>query len=315
MKSHDESKAEALPSDIFNSYFLKLSNSQICEKIKSKGYVYIENALSEEFLDQIEFDVSNYKFSANENVPSGTYTYGQYYFVNLLQISRSFYNYVTSKFVGDLCTSFFGDKFRLKALRYYETYGKFHMQWHTDNKTDKGFAEIPGLIFIFYVSNVNDGEFQYIEGSHNWSNTKAYNDYSDDYISKNHADKIRSFKGNRGSLIIYNTYGVHRAKPSNDPLLIRKSVFFQVDSEIENSEPIFLNTSFHNKKEAWVDQFLGFGLPQTYEVFPKSNVGALPFKLKFRLAKKMAIGVAIELVRRNRPIFNMVRAIKRKFRY
>jgi len=34
------------------------------------------------------------------------------------------------------------------------------MQWHTDNKTDKGFANIPGLIFIFYVSDVEYGQFQ-----------------------------------------------------------------------------------------------------------------------------------------------------------
>ena len=70
-------------------------------------------------------------------------------------------------------------------------------------------------------------------------------------------------------------------------------MFFQVDAEIENSEPIFLNTSFHNQNEVWVDQFLGFGLPQTYEVFPKSNVESLPLRVKFRLTKKMAIGKAI----------------------
>ena len=160
MKSYDELKSEMLSTDIFNSEHLILSTSQICQQIKNNGYVYIENALSEKFLDQIEFDVGNYRFSANENMPSGVYTHGQYYFVNLLQISRSFYNYLTSNFIGNLCKSFFGDKFRLKALRYYETYGKFNMQWHTDNKTDRGFAEIPGLIFIFYVSSVNDGEFQ-----------------------------------------------------------------------------------------------------------------------------------------------------------
>ena len=168
MKPYDKLSAVREKIDIFNSGALNLSNLEICEQIKTKGFVYIENALSEDFLDRIEVDVSNYRFSANENVPSGVYTRGQYYFVNLLQVSKSFYEYLTSNFVGNLCKSFFGEDFRLKALRYYETVGRFHMQWHTDNKTDKGFAEIPGLIFIFYVSDVYDGEFQYIEGSHDW---------------------------------------------------------------------------------------------------------------------------------------------------
>ena len=30
------------------------------------------------------------------------------------------------------------------------------MQWHTDNKTDREFAHIPGIIFIFYVEDVED---------------------------------------------------------------------------------------------------------------------------------------------------------------
>ena len=65
-----------------------------------------------------------------------------------------------------------GNSFRLTALRYYETYGKHHMQWHTDNKTDKEFSKFPGLIFICYLSDVNDGQFQYIKRSHLWSSKK-----------------------------------------------------------------------------------------------------------------------------------------------
>ena len=55
---------------------------------------------------------------------------------------------------------------------------------------------------------------------------------------------IKNFKLPKGSLIIYNTYGIHRAAPVFKNNFTRKSVFFQVDSEIENSEPIILNTKF-----------------------------------------------------------------------
>ena len=43
------------------------------------------------------------------------------------------------------------------------------MQWHTDNKyydqNKKGstITKTPGLIFITYISDVNDGEFQYVK--------------------------------------------------------------------------------------------------------------------------------------------------------
>ena len=303
-----------MKNDIFTEDLKNIPILDILEKIKKEGFFFFENAMNAVFLDRIEDDVKNYRFSSNENMPTGVYTFGQYYFVNLLQISKSFYNYLTSSFVGNICQGNFGHEFRLTALRYYETYGKYHMQWHTDNKTDKTFHEIPGLIFIFYLSDVNEGEFQYIKNSHNWSNLSAYNDFSDDFILNNYSEKIHSFKGKRGSLIIYNTYGVHRAKPSINSSFIRKSVFFQVDGDIQNSEPILLNTAFHTNRNEWVEQFLGFGLPQTYEVFPKSNVSSLPLKIKLNLVWLMIKGFLFQLVRLNKTLFNIVKNLRRIFR-
>ena len=150
------------------------------------------------------------------------------------------------------------------------------MQWHSDNKTDKNIANIPGLIFIFYVSDVENGQFQYIKGSHNWSGKKAYSDYSDDFINKNYKDKIKNFKLPKGSLIIYNTYGIHRAEPVINKNFIRKSVFFQVDSETENSEPIILNTRFVNEMNDKIQMFLGFGKTSDYPIYPNSSLNTLP---------------------------------------
>ena len=42
-------------------------------------------------------------------------------------------------------------------------------------------------------------------------------------------NEIVGFKKPKGSIVIYNTHGVHRAKPSKDKSLVRKSLFFQVD--------------------------------------------------------------------------------------
>src|SRR5690349_23459277 len=137
-------------------------------------------------------------FYLNRNGLTGVYSDTQYYFVNLLAASRTFVSFITSQKLKSALTSYFPSGCRLKALRYYETYGGHHMQWHTDNKTARGFAEIPGLIFIFYCEDVVDGEFQYIRGSHKWSGEQGFNDYSDEYISKNHGDEIVKFAGPAG---------------------------------------------------------------------------------------------------------------------
>ena len=272
--------------NIFTNQFQKVEIESVVKEINENGYFAFENALSSEAICKIEKEAKT-NLNINHNKISGVYYDKQYFFTNLLTVSKTFYDFVTSKFVLETCERYLGNSFRLKALRYYETYGGHHMQWHTDNKTDKGFAHIPGLIFIFYVSDVENGQFQYIKGSHTWSGKKAYSNYSDDFINKNYKDKIKNFKLSKGSLIIYNTYGIHRAEPVFKNNFTRRSVFFQVDSEIENSEPIILNTKFITEMNENISMFLGFGKPSNYEVFPKTSLNTLPLNksLLFNLIK------------------------------
>ena len=80
------------------------------------------------------------------------------------------------------------------------------MAWHTDNKIAKKygndvFKEVPGIIFITYLGDVDDGEFQFIKKSHKLSQVDAYNDYNNEYILKmyyndplNLCDRILSYK-------------------------------------------------------------------------------------------------------------------------
>jgi len=255
--------------NIFTNAFQEIEIDNVVNEINENGYFEFENALTSEAVSKIEKEAKT-KFDINQNKISGVYYEKQYYYTNLLTISKTFYDFVTSNFVLETCKRYLGNSFRLKALRYYETYGGHHMQWHTDNKTDKGFAPIPGLIFIFYVSDVENGQFQYIKGSHTWSGKKAYSNYSDDFINKNYKDKIKNFKLSKGSLIIYNTYGIHRAEPVFKNNFTRRSVFLQVDSNIENSEPIILNTKFITEMNDKISMFLGFGKPSNYEVFPEN---------------------------------------------
>jgi hypothetical protein len=251
---------------------------QIVAAINKDGFIRIDNCFQESFLDSVKADVAANRFFVNRNGLSGCYSNTQYYFVNLMAVSRSFVSLIVSKQLRSVLKSYFADGCRMKALRYYETYGGHHMQWHTDNKTSSGFAQIPGLIFIFYAEDVADGEFQYVRGSHEWSVKSGMNDYTDEFIEKNYGDKIESFKGSAGTLVIYNTYGIHRARPVKDRNYVRKSMFFQVDEDVSNGEPLVINPSLFPQSafdDGWLFTFLGFGKPAKNRIYPLTDAGDL----------------------------------------
>ena len=268
---------------LFTKEFNDIDTDKIAEELRKNGYFSFKKAFNENVINIIEKDATKFKLNINNNEICGVYAEKQYHITNLLSVSKTFFDFVTSNFVFDVCRKYLGSEFRLKALRYYETYGGHHMQWHTDNKTDRGFAHIPGIIIIFYISDVDDGQFQYIEGSHLWSGEKVYSDYTEEFIDKEHKDKVRDFKLPSGSIIIYNTYGIHRAKPVFNNTFVRKSVFVQIDTEINDGEPIILNSKYITKMNSDVGMFLGFGKPSNYKVHPSTSLNSLPLTKNFLL--------------------------------
>ena len=266
---------------VFTENFFNTNDEKIIESLSTDGYFAIEGALTEDFIGNIEKDVANHRFLTNSNILSGGYTNSQYFLVNMLACSQVFFNYCTNSKVLDICENLIGDLFRLKALRYYESYSSTRMQWHTDSKTSDGFAAIPGLIFIAYITDVFDGEFQYVRGSHEWSSSKMQNDFSEDFSP----DLVQSFKMPKGSIIIYNTHGIHRAKPSNSSDFVRKSLFFQVDGN-DNSEPLLINPSFMNNFDERTRMYLGFGREASNTPFPHTDETTIPnFELKNLITK------------------------------
>ena len=273
---------------IFNPEFLNLDFKLISNEIKENGFFSFNKALSENFVNNITDDVKDSGLSLNKNDIGGVYfTHGhQFFLTHMLAVSKSFFNYCTNKKVLDICNDYMGNEFRLKALRYYENFGGQVMQWHTDNRyydgTEKSGinTKTPGLIFLTYISDVDDGEFQYIRGSHKWSSENRHNDYSIDYIEKNHKKDIVGFKNPRGSLVIYNSHGVHRAKPSVNKNLIRKSLFFQVDQDINRSEPILLKTEYMDRFDERMKLYLGFGKKTGMELYPNTSLDTLPINKK-----------------------------------
>jgi len=273
---------------IFNPEFLNLDFKLISNEIRENGFFSFNKALSEKFVNSIANDVKDSGLSLNKNDIGGVYfTHGhQFFLTHMLAVSKSFFNYCTNKKVLDICNDYLGNEFRLKALRYYENFGGQVMQWHTDNRYYDGKeksginTKTPGLIFLAYISDVDDGEFQYIRGSHKWSLENKHNDYSIDSIEKNNKKDIVGFKNPRGSLVIYNSHGVHRAKPSANKNLIRKSLFFQVDQDINRSEPILLKTEYMDRFDERMKLYLGFGKKTGMELYPNTSLDTLPINKK-----------------------------------
>ncbi len=273
--------------DIFNKNFIKFDSEKIFEDLKNDGVFFFKNAINESFLDKLLSEIDRNKFSVNENWSTGVYTEKQYYVKHLLGCSKSFYNLSTSPGILDICDKFFKNEYRLKSFRYYETFFNHKMEWHTDNKLAKKkgneFKEIPGIIFIIYLNDVNDGEFQFVKKSHKISNVEAYNVYGDDQILNEFQKDVTSFKGSKGDLIIYNTYGIHRAKPvTNNKNFVRKSLFLQIDENLTSAEPSLINPSFFEKLDNKTLKYFGFGLPTESRTYPDTDIKRLPMKIFFK---------------------------------
>ena len=156
-------------------------------------------------------------------------------------------------------------------------------RYYVEKKNLETIQTTPGLIFLCYVADVEDGEFQYIKGSHLWSmgkEHKEHNDYSREFIEKNHNKDIVGFKKPKGTIIIYNTLGIHRAKPSKDKNFVRKTLFFQVDREIDHSEPILLKTEYVENFDERTKLFLGFGKRAGQKIYPNTSLDTMPMNKK-----------------------------------
>ena len=269
-------------SGIFNDQFINTDHSKITAMLREGGVFFFKNAVNSNFMDSLLSEINNNKFSVNKNWVSGVYTEKQYYVKHLLGCSKSFHSIVSSSSIFDICDKFFKNEYRLKAFRYYETYFNHKMEWHTDNKIAKK-EDISGIIFIIYLDDVNDGEFQFVKKSHKQSNINAYNVYSDKQIENKFKDDVVSFKGVKGDLIIYDTYGIHRAKPVVDNKnFVRKSLFFQIDENLTSAEPSLFNPSYFDRLDDKMLKYFGFGLPCESNTYPDSNLKRLPIKIFFK---------------------------------
>lgn len=263
---------------LFSPEFLKIDPAQIVKSIDETGYFSFERAVQPAFLEQLQSELASHRPAANINDVTPVWFNEQYFFPHALACSRSYFDYLTAPPLRAVCESKFGSRFRLKCHRYYETGPSHSMEWHADNVTNEGVVtDSNGLIFILYVNDVDDGEFQLVSNSFKarkdgeWS----YN-YTNKQIEETFGDKIRSFRMPAGSLIVYDTYGIHRAKPIVSSSFVRRSIFFQVDQSDRFAEKLLLNPAFFTQRDGAVFDYLGFGLAHDFPANPRSTINDVP---------------------------------------
>ncbi len=192
----------------------------------------------------------------------------------MFAVSRSFTKFSTHPRFFELFDQILGDSYRLKVHRYYETYGRHHMAWHTDNRS---YASIPGLIVLAYMSEVDDGEFQYIRGSHRWPRGET-GSYTDHFVAKNFQNDLLSFNGPKGTLIIFDICGFHRAKPVKRGKFVRKNLLFQVDATLDYSEPVLINPEYIENLDDRTKRYLGFNQPSGLPLYPATDLSSMPLR-------------------------------------
>ena len=261
-----------------------IDTEKILRDLKDKGFATIESFFDDQTISEIENDTTKNRYEMNKNALNGIYYETQYYFLHLLAESKKCYEFLISNFVINLCKKYLGNIFRLRALRYYETMSGHIMKWHTDNKKDRELTKYNGLIFIIYISDTFEGEFQFIEGSHKLNSEFNSPEFDNKDIELKYSDLIRSFKMPKGSLIIYDATGIHRAKPFKNTNFVRKSLYFQIDATNENGLQILINPNFLNNINQDIEMLLGFGKESNYPIYPKTNLNILPINKKIFLS-------------------------------
>lgn len=263
---------------LFAPGFLAVDPAEIVRSINETGYFSFAAAVQPAFLARLQAELQPHVPRLNHNDAGPVWFNEQYFFPHALACSQSYFDYVTAQALRNVCRTKFGSSFRLKCHRYYETGPGHSMEWHADNVTNEGVVtDSNGLIFILYVNDVDDGEFQLVSDSYKErkSGEWSYN-YTNEFIERKFGDKVKSFRMPAGSLIVYDTYGIHRAKPIVSRSFVRKSIFFQVDQSDDHAEKLLLNPAFLDRSDPALFDYLGFGKPHGFPANPRSSIRDVP---------------------------------------
>ncbi|PLZ68223.1 phytanoyl-CoA dioxygenase family protein [Fischerella thermalis] len=284
---------------MFNLDFINVSSNQIVNDLKTKGYFVFEQALTEQYVHEMLQEVDFNQILVNTNDVGVVIAQTYKFLTHCLASSKKTYDLITSRRVLDICQGYFDDVYKLTNHRIYQTSKTSHMPWHTDNNLQVGKQlvdkhNMPGLLFLFYLSDVTQNAFQYVKNSHQWSTQYNHEIYlSDNFIESNYKNDILTFPMKKGTFIVCDIHGVHRAEPFNDHNYTRTSLLFQVDQVgsqyLGHGEKNIVNTEYLDNLTPEIMDFLGFGFRRDYPAFPCSSIATMTPKDILGLQRKLLV--------------------------
>ncbi|MBW4686011.1 MAG: phytanoyl-CoA dioxygenase family protein [Komarekiella atlantica HA4396-MV6] len=282
---------------MFNLSFLNSRTNQIVSDLKIKGYFVCEQALTEQFVEELLQEVDFDNMLVNINDVGTVIAYNQKFLTHCLANSKKSFDIITSQKVLDICKQYFNDKYKLTNHRIYQTSKVGNMPWHTDNNLQIGKKlaskhNMPGLLFLFYLSDVTKNAFQLVKDSHIWSPQFDHEIYlTESFIDSKYKKDILTFSMKKGSLILCDIHAVHRAEPFQDKTYTRKTLLFQIDQVgneyIGHGEKNLINTEYLDNLNPEIMEYLGFGFKRSYPAFPSTSVATMTPEDIFSLQKQL----------------------------
>jgi len=257
---------------VFTSEFASVSPAEIAEQIKNTGFYLHPTALDPKFIDAMMAEFGPNRVAVNEH---GIFPvcFGRTWYLNqVLARSKHCFDLVTSNKILDIGEQTLGHDFRLVTKRYYTTREGAKMAWHRDNKSaPHEVIKAHGLIFIFYMTDVTHGAFQFIRGSHDRDEATQI-EFPDEYVARTYPADIVTYQAPRGAFIVYDIRTIHRAEPFAGIDYERSSLFMGMMAEPTKAEPVLINTSFFDKVDDRLIKYLGFGKKELARPFPATVV-------------------------------------------
>ncbi len=258
--------------------------SEHLKSIETRGFVELEDVVSDELIKRLDQSIEMPLSVPTINGRKGYVQSGNTRFLFLtLSWAREIIEVYTNPMIIELMDRYAESPVHLSNYRIYRTFPSkiTKMQWHVDNKIDtynseKNKFEIQmvkkdkGIIMIMYLSDVEDGGLQIVEGSHKWS--FEYEKETWDDAERDFEDKIVTFNNRgRGTAILYDYRCIHRAKPYEGGQ-VRTSLFGQYSpSWMPMGEPILLNTRDISDLSDVQKRVLRFGCLPSSENWPIGN--------------------------------------------
>ena len=243
-------------------------------KIDVEGFAVIEDFISKKTLEKFMPEVYRRFDRLSYNGTKGYVEVpGQKYLQDTLTVHEEILKIYLHPFIIDCCEQYTGKPVHLSDYRIYQNLEGCHMPWHVDNKTSddpdrtQTMLDYKGLIALIYLDDVDHGPFQLVRRSHLWT-SGFYKEMWDDVIEKYSKDIVAFNNQKAGTLILYDTRGIHRAEPFQKGTPRTALLAQYADFDKPAGEPIFINTEHLSRLSERSAQVLRFGKKASAPTWP-----------------------------------------------